>query len=273
MNLIISEMETLKTTLKAIWTAGDFGKIARLFAVDAAEFVNRLKLEPGMRVLDVACGTGNQSIPAARTGAIVTGIDIAENLIEQARKRAVEENLTIRFDEGDAENLPYRNAGFDAVISMFGAMFAPRPDKVSAELLRVCRPGGMIAMANWTPEGFIGQMFKVINAHVPPPKNMFSPLLWGNERRINICFGQAISKLQLTRRLITFEFPFGVGETIEYWSQFYGPVHKAFCVLDTRGKSALRSDLEKLWAENNLSRNGATRVNAEYLEVVAVRRQ
>jgi SAM-dependent methyltransferase len=273
MNVIISEMETLKTTLKAIWTAGDFGKIACLFADDAAEFVNRLNLRRGMRVLDVACGTGNQSLPAARAGAVVTGIDIAPNLIEQARSRAAEENLPIRFDEGDAENLPYQSADFDAVISMFGAMFAPRPDKVSAELIRVCRPGGLIAMANWTPEGFVGQMFKVINAHVPPPKNMSSPLLWGNERQIELCFGPAISELQLTRRLITFEFPFGVGETIEHWSQFYGPVHKAFCVLDTGGKSALRRDLENLWAENNLSGNGVTRVDAEYLEVVAIRSQ
>ncbi len=271
MNTTVSEMETLKTTLKAIWTAGDFGRIAPLFERDAAEFVNRLGLKPGMRVLDVACGTGNQSIPAARAGALVTGVDIAPNLLEQARKRAAAENLAIRFDEGDAENLPYAAGSFDAVVSMFGAMFAPRPERAAAELLRVCRPGGLLALANWTPNGFVGQLFKVIGTHAPPPKNTSSPLLWGNEAHIRSRFGQAVSALRLTPRQIAFDFPFGVAETIEYWREFYGPVNKAFAVLGAREKTALRRDLERLWAENNVAAGGATRVEAEYLEVVAIR--
>jgi hypothetical protein len=126
-------------------------------------------------------------------------------------------------------------------------------------------------MANWTPTGFVGQMFRVINSYVPPPKNMPSPLLWGNEPQIRRCFGEAISKLQTTTRLITLDFPLGVAGTIDYWSRFYGPVHKSFCLLDRQGKAALRLALENLWAENNLSQNGATRVNAEYLEVTAIR--
>lgn len=166
------EMEMLKTKLKATWVSGDFGKIAESFTDGAAEFVERLKLKPGTRVLDVACGSGNQSIPAARTGAIVTGVDIAPNLIEQAQKWAANENLQIQFDEGDAENVLCADAEFDVVMTMFGAMFAPRPERVSAELVRVCRPGGVIAMANWTPTGFVGKMFKVVGSHVAPPQNM-----------------------------------------------------------------------------------------------------
>ena len=265
------EMETLKTKLKATWISGDFQKIAESFTDGAAEFVERLNLKPGMRVLDVACGTGNQSIPAARTGAKVTGIDIASNLIEQARKWATNENLEIGFDEGDAENLPYADAGFDVVMTMFGAMFAPRPERVSAELLRVCRPGGVIAMANWTPTGFIGQMFKIVGSHVAPPQNMPSPLLWGDEATVRERLGDEVSEINFERRLISLSFPFGVPETIEFWREFYGPTHKAFAALDANGQAALRRDLEKLWAENNLSSDGSTHVRSEYMEVTAVR--
>jgi ubiquinone/menaquinone biosynthesis C-methylase UbiE len=266
----LAETDFLKEKLKAIWTAGDFGRIARFFTTGAAEFIARLNLEPGMRVLDVACGTGNQSLPAARAGAVVTALDIAPNLLAQARKRAAAEELTIRFDEGDAENLPYENGTFDAVISMFGAMFAPRHDKVSAELIRVCRPGGRIAMANWTAEGFVGKMFGLINSYLPP-LNTPSPLYWGDEQRLKMNFGAAVSNLQCTPRLIDFTFPYSVAATIEIWREYYGPVYKAFESLNESGQTALRSDLEKLWSENNLSANGATRIKAEYLEVVATR--
>lgn len=263
------EMETLKTKLKATWSSGDFGKIAESFTVGAAEFVERLNLKPGMRVLDVACGNGNQSIPAARAGAEVTGVDIAPNLVEQARKRAENENLKIRFDEGDAENLPYADGEFDVVMTMFGAMFAPRPERVSAELIRVCRPGGVIAMGNWTPTGLVGQMFKIVGSHVSPP-NMPSPLLWGDETKVQFRLGDGVSEINFERRVISFAFPFGAAETVEYWREFYGPTHKAFAALDADGQAALRRDLEKLWAENNLATDGTTRVESEYLEVTAV---
>jgi 2-polyprenyl-3-methyl-5-hydroxy-6-metoxy-1,4-benzoquinol methylase len=265
------EMETLKTKLKATWVSGDFGKIAESFTGGAAEFVEQLNLKPGVRVLDVACGSGNQSIPAARAGAQVTGVDIAPNLIEQARKRAAEEDLKIQFDEGDAENLPYADAAFDVVMTMFGAMFAPRPERVSAELLRVCRPGGVIAMGNWTPAGFIGQMFKLVGKHVAPPQNMPSPLLWGDEATVRERLGKGVSEINFEPRMISFTFPFGVAETIEFWREFYGPTHKAFAALDEKGQAVLRADLEKLWTENNLSGDGTTRVTSEYLRVTAVR--
>ncbi len=267
------EMESLKTKLKATWISGDFSKIAESFADGAAEFVERLNLKPEMRVLDVACGSGNQSIPAARLGARVTGVDIAPNLIEQARNWAANEYLEIKFDEGDAENLPYADASFDVVMTMFGAMFAPRPPKVSDELIRVCRPGGVIAMANWTPTGFVGQMFKIVGSHVTPPPNMPSPLLWGDENVVRERLGEGTSEIKFERHLISFHFPFDVPETIEFWRNFYGPTHKAFAALDENGQTALRRDLEKLWAENNLATDGTTQVESEYLQVTAIRNQ
>jgi 2-polyprenyl-3-methyl-5-hydroxy-6-metoxy-1,4-benzoquinol methylase len=269
---ITPEMETLKAKLKATWISGDFGKIAESFTDGAAEFVERLELKPGTRILDVACGTGNQSIPAARTGAQVTGVDIAPNLIEQARKRAAGEGLEIEFAEDDAEKLSYLDASFETVMTMFGAMFAPRPERAAAELVRVCRPGGRIAMANWTPDGFIGQMFKIVGRYVPPPAGMPSPLLWGDESTVRARFGDAVSEIGFERRFLAFKFPFGIGETVERWREFYGPTHKAFAALDEPGRAALRADLEKLWAENNLSEDGSTFVRSEYLEVFATRR-
>jgi 2-polyprenyl-3-methyl-5-hydroxy-6-metoxy-1,4-benzoquinol methylase len=266
------EMETLKTKLKATWISGDFGRIAESFTDGAARFVERLNIKPEMRVLDVACGSGNQSIPAARLGARVTGVDIAINLIEQARNRAEAENLEIQFDEGDAENLSYADASFDVVMTMFGAMFAPRPELVAAELIRVCRRGGMIAMANWTPTGFVGQMFKIVGKHVAPPANMPSPLLWGDESTVRERLSDQVAEINFTKQTISFEFPFDVAETIEHWRQFYGPTHKAFAALDAERQTALRGDLEKLWADNNLATDGTTRVESEYLEVTARRR-
>jgi SAM-dependent methyltransferase len=266
------EMETLKTRLKATWVAGDFGKIAESFTSGAAEFVQRLNLKPGVRVLDAACGSGNQSIPAARAGALVTGIDIVPNLLEQAQSRARSEGLRIQFGEYDVENLPFENGSFDVVMSMFGAMFAPRPELVSAELIRVCRPGGVIALGNWTPGGFIGKMFKATGKHVPPPANMPSPLLWGDEERVRERLGDGVSEINFERHSIVFTFPFGVADTIEYWREFYGPTHKAFAALDVEGQAALRRDLENLWAENNLADDGSTRIESEYLQITAVRK-
>lgn len=267
------EMEALKTKLKATWTAGDFGQIARAYADGAAEFVTRLEVQPGEKVLDVACGTGSTAIPAARAGAVVTGVDIAPNLIEQARKNAEAENLNCRFDEGDAEALPYADGSFDTVVTMFGAMFAPRPEKVAEELTRVCRSGGRSVMANWTPQGFIGKMFKLMASHVAPPPGMPSPVLWGDETTVGERLKDGIAYLRLTRRLITFNFPFSPELTVEHFRKYYGPTQKAFAALDgdREKQSALRRDLENLWREHNQASDGTTRVESEYLEVVAAR--
>jgi 2-polyprenyl-3-methyl-5-hydroxy-6-metoxy-1,4-benzoquinol methylase len=266
------EMENLKTKLKATWTAGDFGQIADAYQAEAAEFIERLNLQPGEKVLDVACGTGNTAIPAARQGAIVTGVDIAANLLEQARAKAAAEGLICQFDEGDAEALVYRDGTFDTVISMFGAMFAPRPERVAAELIRVSRPGGRIVMANWTALGFVGQMFKRTALHVTPP-NMPSPILWGDEATVTDRLKDGIGELSLERRLMTFRFPFSPAEVVEHFRKFYGPTQKAFASIadDEEKQTSLRSDLENLWQEHNLATDGTTRIQSEYLEVIARR--
>jgi SAM-dependent methyltransferase len=265
-----SELDALKTRLRATWIAGDFGQIARYYTGEAEEFIKRLNLKPGMKVLDVACGTGNLAIPAARAGADVTGVDIAPNLVEQSRENAKREGLSIQFDEGDAEALPYDDASFDAVVTMFGAMFAPRPELVAAELKRVCRPGGFIAMANWTPSGFIGQMFKTISSHVPPP-GMPSPLLWGVEETVRERFGEGISKLDMKPQSLRFAFPFSPADTVEHFRLYYGPTQKAFGILDESKQAALRKDLEQLWSANNRATDDTTSVDSEFLEVIAVR--
>jgi ubiquinone/menaquinone biosynthesis C-methylase UbiE len=272
MKALTSEMEVLKTKLRATWMSGDFEQIAKSYRSGAAEFVSRLEIKPGERVLDAACGTGNLAIPTAYKGAKVIGVDIAPNLLDQGRTWAKAEGLAIQFDEGDVEDLPYEDASFDAVVTMFGAMFAPRPETTAAELTRVCRPGGRIAMANWTPTGFIGQMFKIVGKHVPPPAGVPSPVLWGDEGTIRERFNGSMAELQLTRRLITFHFPFSPAEVVEAFRLYYGPTYRAFAALDEAGQAALSQELEQLWSTHNQSRNGITRVESEYLEIVAVRR-
>jgi SAM-dependent methyltransferase len=265
------EMESLKTRLKSMWMAGDFGQIANVIQAGADEFIASLGLKPGNRVLDVACGSGNLTIPAARTGARVTGVDIATNLLEQARARAESEGLTIQLDEGDAESLPYDDAAFDVVVTMFGAMFAPRPELVSSELVRVCEPGGRIAMANWTPAGHIGQMFKITGKHVPPPPTMPSPIKWGDEETVRERLTNGIKDLKLTSRMCAFKFPFPPADVVEFFRMYYGPTQRAFGALDENAQAALRKDLEQLWSDNNQATDGTTHVDAEYLEVLATR--
>lgn len=265
------ELETLKSKLKATWSAGDFGQIAKATAAGAAEFIERLHLKPGMKVLDVACGSGNLALPAARAGAIVTGVDIAPNLIAQARENAARDGLKIQFDEGDAEALPYDDASFDVVVTMFGAMFAPRPELVAAELKRVCKPGGFVAMANWTPTGFVGQMFKTVANHFPPPAGMPPPVLWGVEATVRERLQAGFSSIETKERTLTFKFPFPPPEVVEHFRIYFGPVQKAFGALDESGQAALRRDLEQLWTGNNGAADGTTEADAQYLEVIAIR--
>jgi SAM-dependent methyltransferase len=266
-----TEFESLKNKLRATWNAGDFAEIAKAIEAGAEEFVSRLDLKKGTIVLDVACGNGNTAIPAARAGAEVTGVDIAPYLIEQAIDRTAAAGVAAEFDVGDAEDLPYMDVSFDTVLTMFGAMFAPRPEVVARELLRVCKPGGVIAMANWTPQGFVGQMFKVTGKHVPPPAGMPSPLLWGDAKTVAERFADDVVDLQMTCRDIDFIFPMDPAGVVEHFRKFYGPTQKAFDNLDADGQAALRSDLEELWSQHNSAPDGSTRVVSEYLEVRAVR--
>ena len=262
----------LKQRLRASWIAGDFGQIAKLNASEAEGFITRINLKPGMKVLDVACGTGNQSIPAARAGAQVTGLDIAPNLLEQARQRAHAENLKIEFVEGDAEKLPYPAGQFDVVVSMFGAMFAPRPEVVASELKRVCHPGGLIAMGNWTPEGFVGQMFQITARHVPPPPGMQPPSLWGVEKVVAERLGTGagtIARLETNKRDLLFDYPFGPADAVAFFRKYFGPTQTAFARLDEPAQKVLAADLTQHWAKKNLGDANHTVIKAEYLEVHA----
>jgi SAM-dependent methyltransferase len=265
------EVTALKARLKATWIAGDFGQIAKSTAAGAAEFIKRLHFQPGMTVLDVACGSGNLTLPAAREGATVTGVDIAPNLLKQARETAERQGLQIQFDEGDAEALPYEDARFDAVVTMFGAMFAPRPDLVAAELKRVCKPGGFIAMGNWTPGGFVGRMFKTVSKHFPPPAGMPPPVLWGDAAIVRERLGGGLANLETNERTIAFEFPFPPAAVVEHFRNYFGPIQHAFDALDETGQEVLRQDLEQLWKQNNRATDGTTVGDSQYLEVIAVR--
>jgi SAM-dependent methyltransferase len=267
-----SGMEQLKQRMRRTWMAGDFGQIARFSAKGAEEFVSRLPISAETRVLDVACGTGNLAIPAARKNAQVTGIDIAPNLLEQARQRAAEEGLNATFQEGDAEQLPYPDAQFDVVMSMFGAMFAPRPELVASELARVCRPGGIIAMANWTPEGFVGQTFAVTARYVPLPEGLPAPVLWGKEDILRERLGPHTSKITTKPVTLAFDYPFPPRQVVQFFREYFGPTQTAFSRLDPDGQNALAADLEKAWTANNQAKHSGTLVHAEYLEVIATRR-
>lgn len=265
-------LEKLKANMRSTWMAGDFGQIARFSEAAAVAFVDRLHLKPGTRVLDVACGTGNLSIPAARAGAEVTGIDIAPNLLEQARKRAEAENLIAKFEEGDAEKLPYADASFDVVMSMFGAMFAPRPDLVATELARVCRPGGTIAMANWTPAGSTGRMFTIGAKYLPPPKGIPAPVLWGDETVVRQRLSAHGVEVQTHRRQIVMDFPFPPKEVLHLFREYFGPVKTAFARMDAATQSSYAADLEGFWTQENQSTAGGTRIENEYLEVTGRKR-
>jgi SAM-dependent methyltransferase len=260
-----------KEKMRATWMAGDFGKIAEYTADSAEAFVEALDITPGMQVLDVACGTGNLAIPAARKGARVTGVDIAPNLLLQARARAELEGLEIAFEEGDAEQLPFPDGHFDLVMSMFGAMFAPDPDRVASELARVCRHGGRIAMANWTPEGFTGKMFRLSSRHVPPPVELPAPTLWGDEAVARLRLSAHGVEVKSTRRAIMFDYPFSPREVVQFFREYFGPTKVAFSRLDAAGQDEYRDDLEKLWSQHNQATGGTTLIQNEYLEVIGTR--
>jgi SAM-dependent methyltransferase len=265
------EMTALKTKLKTTWESGDYGVFAKYLEPGALEFFDRVNIQAGTRLLDIACGAGQLTLPAARNGITVTGLDLAANLVQQARARAAAEGLTVQVDEGDAEKLPYPDASFDVAMSLIGAMFAPRPELVASEMIRVCRPGGRIIMGNWTPEGHVGQMFKIIGKHAPPPPYFPSPLLWGKEETVRERFGAAVNGLTITRYMYPFAYPFGPEKVVDVFIDYYGPTNRAYASLGDGGKQALRDDLTALWTRNNSATDGTTKVAAEYLEVIGTR--
>ena len=268
-------LDQIKSSLRNTWMAGDFGVIAKTLSGDADGFVARLDLPAGSHVLDVATGTGNLALPLARSGCLVTGLDLAPNLLVQARERAAAEGLTIAFDEGDAEALPYPDATFDAVVTMFGAMFAPRPDVAASELARVVKPGGILAMANWNPASFTGKMFKVGSTHNPPPPTVQPPVLWGDELTVRNRLSPFFTNIQTTLIPLTFDLPFNPAGAVDFFRQYFGPTQVAFSRLDEPGQQRFATALEVLWSEHNTAPDPTTQtlVPNQYLQVVATRVQ
>jgi SAM-dependent methyltransferase len=265
------DIDALKQRLRATWMAGDYDRFSRLMESSAVEFLDRVGIPEGASLLDVACGSGQLALVAARRRVQATGVDIAANSILAARERAQAEALPAQFDEGDAEALPYADASFDVVASIFGAMFAPRPDLVAKELARVCRPGGMIAMANWTRTGFIGQMFALVSRFIAPP-GMPASVLWGNESTVRERFGTSVTDLQLTRVMYQFDYPFSPAGVVDFFREYYGPTNRAFAALAAPEQEAFHTDLVALWTAKNQSGDAnRTVVDAEYLQVVAIR--
>jgi SAM-dependent methyltransferase len=264
------DIESLKSRLRTTWMAGDYDCFSRFMENDARSFYERLDVPPGAHLLDVACGSGQLALIAAREGVRVTGVDIAGNLIERAWARSMAESLSAHFQVADAESLPFADSSFDVVVSLIGAMFAPRPHLVARELTRVCAPGGAIAMANWTAGGFVGKMFNTI-ARFIAPSGMPSPLLWGDEDIVRERFGSQVCELRLARRHFTFDYPFPPSDVVNFFRLYYGPVNRAFASLDRAGRMSLNRELEAIWSEYNRGRNGFTLIAAEYLEAIATR--
>jgi len=267
------DMRKIKESMRASWMAGDFGVVAKTIAGGAEQFVGRLPITPGMRVLDVACGTGNTAIPAARRGAVVTGVDIAPNLLAQARERAAAEGVEATFDEGDAEQLPYDAASFDAVVTMFGAMFAPRYKLVAAEMARVLKPGRLLAMANWSPASFSGQIFRIGGKYVAPPPGIAPPVLWGDEATVRERLEPHFSEIRTELIPVDFDMATNAAGAVAFFRKNFGPTQVAFSKLDEDGQLAFALDLEALWAGANVAEDKENRVliRNEYLQVTAVR--
>jgi len=265
------DFNALKTRQQAAWSSGDYALIGVTLQIVGEQLAEACDLLTGERVLDVAAGNGNATLAAARRGCLVTSTDYVEALLDRGAERAAAERLSIAFQTADAEALPFDDAAFDAVVSTFGVMFTPDHAQSAAEMIRVCRPGGRIGLANWTPEGFIGQLFKTLGRHLPPPAGAQSPALWGTEGHLLALFGEHVAAIQVTRRHFNFRYR-SAEHFIEVFRTWYGPVHKAFQALPEDAAAALERDITDLIASHNRAGPDSLVVPSEYLEVVVRRR-
>lgn len=266
------DFTAIKGRQKATWASGDYAVVGTTLQIVGETLCEAADLRAGQRVLDVAAGNGNATLAAARRWCEVTSTDYVPALLERGRERAAAERLgAIRFLEADVEALPFDDAGFDAVLSTFGCMFAPNPPRVAAEMLRVCRSGGRIAMANWTPDGFIGQVFKTVGKHVPPPAGVTSPALWGTRARIEELFGAGATRIAAETRQFVFRYR-SADHMLQVFQAYYGPILKAFAALDEDGQRALAADLVGLMGRFDRGDSGGLVVPSDYLEIVVTRR-
>jgi ubiquinone/menaquinone biosynthesis C-methylase UbiE len=265
------DLAAIKARQQQVWASGDYSVIAERIQVIAERLVDAVDLPAGARVLDVAGGTGNASLAAARAGYDVTGSDYVASLLERARERAAAERVAVELREADAEALPFADASFDAVMSVVGVMFAPDQERAAAELLRVCRPGGTIALASWTPDGFVGEMLRTVGAHVAPPAGLRPPTAWGTEDRLGELLGAEAGELRHERRRYTFRYR-SAEAFVDDFRDFYGPVHKAFAALDDDGRTALREDLLALVRRFDTGGgDGPVAMPSDYLQTLARR--
>jgi len=264
------DLGAIKTRQRGAWSSGDYAAVGTTLQIVGENLCEAMDLRAGQKVLDVAAGNGNASLAAARRWCDVVSTDYVTALLDRARERANAERIAIAFQEADAEALPFDDASFDVVVSTFGVMFAPDHAKSASEMLRVCRRGGRIGLANWTPEGFIGQLFKTLGKHVPPPAGVQSPLLWGSEAHLQALLGDGAT-LAITKKSFNLRYRSAL-HFIEVFRTWYGPVHKAFAALGAEQGAALERDIAALLDAHNRAGAGSLVVASEYLEIVATRR-
>jgi ubiquinone/menaquinone biosynthesis C-methylase UbiE len=271
-NTTTIDYEAIKQRQQGTWSSGNYAVIGTTLQLVGESLCEAVDLAAGERVLDVAAGNGNASLAAARRGAEVTATDYVPALLEAACARATAEGLTLAVREADAEQLPFADGTFDVVLSTFGVMFTPDQERAAAELLRVCRPGGRIGLANWTPEGFVGQMFKIVGTYAPPPVGVRSPLEWGTEARLAELFGDGVQELGARRQQFVFRYR-SAQHWLDAFRTYYGPTYKAFGALDPDAYQSFTDEMLRLAWHHNTSITNALRIPAEYLQVMAVKRK
>jgi ubiquinone/menaquinone biosynthesis C-methylase UbiE len=265
------DLAAVKQRQHGAWSSGDYAVVGTTLQIVGEQLCEALDLRAGSKVLDVAAGNGNATLAAARRWCDVTSTDYVPALLKRGRERAAADHLMVEFREADAEALPFADGSYDVVVSTFGVMFTPDQDKAAAELARVCKSGGKIGLANWTPQGFIGQLFKTIGGHVAPPAGVKSPALWGTPARLKEMFGDQASEITAEPRMFVFRYR-SPEHWLEIFKSYYGPMLKAFAALDESGQAALRRDLITLLGEFNRADDGTVVVHSEYLEAVITKR-
>ena len=264
------DLKAIKTKQQATWSSGDYAIVGTTLQIVGEQLAEAMDLRAGEKVLHIAAGNGNATLAAARRWCEVTSTDYVETLLARGKQRAEADGLKVTFQQADAEALPFEDASFDGVMSTFGAMFSPDQSRTGSEMLRVCRPGGRIGLANWTPDGFIGQMFKTIGKHLPPPAGVKSPALWGTWEWIEKAFRADAAALAAEPRHFVFRYR-TPEHFLDVFRRYYGPMLKAFEALDTRGRAALTRDIIELIGTFNRATDGTMVVPGEYLEVVVTR--
>jgi SAM-dependent methyltransferase len=267
----VPDLASLKAKQQTTWASGDYAVVGATLQIVGETLCEAMDLRAGQKVLDVAAGNGNVTLAAARRWCDVTSTDYVSVLLDRGRARAAAEGWTIDFKEADAEALPFKDGTFDTVVSTFGVMFTPNQDKAASELLRVCKPGGKIGLANWTPDGFIGQVFKAVGKHLPPPAGLKSPILWGTRARLDELFGAHVSAIEAPPRNFIFRYR-SAQHWIDVFKAYYGPIHKTIAALPPAGQAALLDDITTLIGRFNTATDGTIVVPGEYLEVVIVKR-